>query len=139
MRNERLSMRALLTNMIPRLSRAAQTLPPNRFVAFRMISAASCKKSGGVLRGWGYGCMEVWRSGALQACSIRVDVEAWRYRARGACCGRVGVEERSLGGALQVDARALEARYTCVDVEFASRVLELWRYPADVQTWEVWS
>jgi len=29
---------------------------------------------------------------------------------------------------------ALEARYTCVGMEFASRVLELWRYAAGMQT-----
>jgi len=49
-----------------------------------------------------------------------------------------GMEIESLGGArcrrVGVGNRALEARYTCVDVEFASSVLELWRYPAGVQT-----
>jgi len=45
------------------------------------------------------------------------------------------MELGSLGEALQAWRNsALEARYTCVDMEFASRVLELWRYPAGVQT-----
>ena len=34
-------------------------------------------------------------------------------------------EVRSLGGVLEVDATALKARYTCVDME----AYMLWRYP----------